>query len=96
MTKPKPIKNWLAWQYRERRLARPARSGASTGTEPIIVAGLFSTANGIGKAARGTYMALRSLGIKCQALDLSDYFQLRDLAFLHPTIETLPSSPGGR
>jgi len=46
---------------------------------PLVVAGLFRTANGIGEGARGTYAALVAAGLSPIAVDLSEQLALVDL-----------------
>jgi len=46
---------------------------------PLVVAGLFRTANGIGEGARGTYAALVAMGLSPIAVDLSEQLALVDL-----------------
>lgn len=57
--------------YAHAWLARPAPSVPASKGAPLVVAGLFSTANGIGEAARSTYRALEAAGLSPVAVDLS-------------------------
>jgi glycosyltransferase involved in cell wall biosynthesis len=52
-------------------MARPATNRSTAPDAPLVVAGLFSTANGIGEAARATYRALERAGLSPIAVDLS-------------------------
>lgn len=69
------------WQleYARYRLARPSVMRLSRRGAPLVVAGLFSTANGIGEAARATYRALESAGLSPIAVDLSAPLAPEDL-----------------
>jgi len=58
--------------YALSQLARPADRATPLGTSPLVVAGLFSTANGIGEAARSTYRSLAAAGLSPIAVDLSE------------------------
>ena len=96
MSKHRSLKNILAWKIRRQFIARPLKYGEDVGLdEPVVVAGLFSTASGLGRAARGTFDALRELGVKCQALDLSPVFGVSDLTCTYPTIKQIPHSRTG-
>jgi glycosyltransferase involved in cell wall biosynthesis len=46
---------------------------------PVVVAGLFRTANGIGEGARSTYRMLKEQGLQPIAVDLSEFFHLVDM-----------------
>ena len=63
------------WQllYAKHMLARPRTQLSFETTAPLVVAGLFSTANGIGEAARATYRSLQEAGLNPIAVDLSEY-----------------------
>lgn len=52
-------------------IGNPLKTRPSVPNTPLVVAGLFSTANGIGEAARITYRALNSAGLSPIAVDLS-------------------------
>ncbi|MHA7857260.1 MAG: glycosyltransferase family 4 protein [Henriciella sp.] len=69
------------WQsaYARSMIARPAQYRPSNPEAPLVVAGLFSTANGIGEAARTTYRALQAAGLNPIAVDLSEPFAPVDL-----------------
>lgn len=73
-------KNDLAWIVRRRFLPKPARKNQlhHVAAGPVVVAGLFSTSNGIGKSARLHYEALRQTGNNPRAIDLSSFFGVND------------------
>ena len=74
-----PLKNDLAWVIRRRFLPKPARICSSDHFDgEVVVAGLFSTANGIGRSARLHFAALKSEGVNPQAIDLSSLFGVAD------------------
>lgn len=50
------------------------------GAGPVVVAGMFQTANGIGRAAAGAYEALSREGFQPIAVDLSDMFNQVDVS----------------
>ena len=58
--------------YARQLLARPAKLAVKNHKTPLVVAGLFSTANGIGEAARSTYRSLEAAGLDPIAVDLSE------------------------
>ena len=64
------------WQsaYARSMIARPAAHRPADPNAPLVVAGLFSTANGIGEAARTTYRALKAAGLNPIAVALSEPF----------------------
>ncbi|MCH9752020.1 MAG: glycosyltransferase family 4 protein [Alphaproteobacteria bacterium] len=70
-------------------MSRPRNSNA-----PVVVAGLFNTANGIGEAARATYRALDTAGLKPIAVDLSQQLALVDLES-DIVCEAMPSDEQG-
>lgn len=68
-------------------VARPQTKRSYNKDLPLVVAGLFRTANGIGEGARGTYEALVKMGLSPIAVDLSEELALVDLETnipLHP------------
>lgn len=69
------------WQsaYARSMIARPATHRPNSPDAPLVIAGLFSTANGIGEAARTTYRALKAAGLNPIAVDLSEPFAPVDL-----------------
>lgn len=60
-------------------IAKPATSRPTDTNAPLVVAGLFNTANGIGEAARATYRALEAAGLPPIAVDLSEPFAPVDM-----------------
>lgn len=56
------------------RLIAPRPSRAPRGGMPVAIAGLFSTASGIGEGARLAYAALNGAGLAPSAFDLSPAF----------------------
>lgn len=69
------------WQsaYARSMIARPAESRPTDPRAPLVVAGLFNTASGIGEGARTTYRALQAAGLDPIAVDLSAPFAPVDL-----------------
>ena len=60
-------------------LPRPkARSAEIDPGEPLVIAGMFGTANGIGRAARACLDAFRAEGLDPYAIDLSGLFNQSD------------------
>lgn len=61
------------WQgaYARQMIAKPAKCRPTDAAAPLVIAGLFSTANGIGEGARATYRALKAAGLSPIAVDLS-------------------------
>lgn len=78
-------KFWLLageqWQeaYARQMIARPASFRPISADAPLVVAGLFRTASGIGEGARSTYRALQAAGLSPIAVDLSEPFAPTDL-----------------
>ncbi len=46
---------------------------------PIVIAGLFRSANGLGEAARATYWSLRAAGLAPIAVDVTDAITIADI-----------------
>ena len=71
-------------------------SGAITFREnsPLVVAGTFQTGNGIGRAARSCYEALRIEGLSPIAVDLSTLFNQADTESVVP-LSAMPRSRSG-
>ncbi|MEM6410599.1 MAG: glycosyltransferase family 4 protein [Pseudomonadota bacterium] len=80
--------------YSLQRVARPAAAVPARADAPIVVAGFFSTASGVGEGARSTWRALKAVGLSPLAVDLSERFAQvdhRSSIPLHP----MPSDPDG-
>ena len=76
-------------------LPRPARGvRKKTGDGPIVVAGMFRTANGLGEAAKLTALGLRDLGYDPILVDLSAIFRQVDQEPFD-TLGSLPKSSRG-
>jgi glycosyltransferase involved in cell wall biosynthesis len=61
-------------------LPRPWKAGGSVAPDaPLIIAGMFRTGNGLGRAARACYEALKAEGLHPLAVDLSTMFNQADL-----------------
>lgn len=69
------------WQsaYARHMIAKPAQVRPLDPMAPLVVAGLFSTASGIGEAARATYRSLQAAGLSPIAVDLSEPFAPVDM-----------------
>ena len=69
------------WQsaYARQMIARPAPVRPAASSAPLVIAGLFNSANGIGEGARRTYSALQAAGLNPIAVDLSTPFAPVDL-----------------
>ena len=69
------------WQsaYARQMIARPASLRPLDPSAPLVVAGLFNTANGIGEGARTTYRALKAAGLNPIAVDLTELFAPMDI-----------------
>ena len=84
-----------ARQVRNLILPRPA-TGLDLPVDqgPLVVAGMFKTANGMGQSARSCVQALRENGFDPTLVDLSDLFNQADS---HPELELqkMPSSSSG-
>ena len=87
------LKSILA-RYRDAILPRPVHSSTIKTGGPIVVAGMFRTQNGIGRAAQGCYEALKDAGLAPVAVDLSVLFNQSESEPLG-TLEEMPSSQNG-
>jgi glycosyltransferase involved in cell wall biosynthesis len=74
------------------RLLAPRAAPAPAGGLPVAIAGMFSTASGIGEGARLAYAALDAAGLAPAAFDLSTAFGQAELA-ADPSLR--PLGPGG-
>ena len=76
-------------------LPRPnAQRNADRVDEPIVVAGMFRTGNGLGRAAKSCFEALKAQGANPIAVDLSGLFAQVDLATSVP-LQLLPRTQRG-
>jgi glycosyltransferase involved in cell wall biosynthesis len=73
------IKDRLLWKFRNLIRQQPGEAALGAAAEPIIVAGLFSVASGIGQSARMCADALEVGGFEVTRLDLSAGFGQGDL-----------------
>lgn len=86
------IANPVVWNaYARATLARPA---STRQWGPVVVAGLFSTASGLGEAARSTWRALDSAGCDPIAVDLTPFLAPSDLKTDIP-LDDMPTTPTG-
>ena len=76
-------------------IARPdcQAAGISPG-EPVVVAGMFRTASGLGTWARSTYHALKAAGYSVTAVDLSESLAMADFDCGIP-LESFPAARKG-
>ena len=73
-------------------LPHPSRVGGPLApAEPLIVAGMFRTGSGLGRAARACYEALHTAGLDPQAVDFSEILNQADLP---PSVPLRPLDPG--
>lgn len=75
-------------------LARPLLSRPASSDLPLVVAGWFRTANGIGEGARSTFRTLQAEGLNPVAVDLSDAFDLVDMECPFP-LSKMPKAKNG-
>ena len=78
-------------------IARPARTEHArrrAAQGPLVVAGLFGTASGIGQSARACADGLEQQGYQVTRLDLSPHFNQRDLD-ISGLAQTLPKATSG-
>jgi len=94
-TLPPSVRSSFWDWYLKASLARPNRipSGISPG-EPVVVAGMFRTASGLGAWSRSTYRALKAAGYKVTAVDLSDLLSTLDFECDIP-LEPFPTGKTG-
>lgn len=71
-------------------IARPSKTVPSANHAPLVVAGTFRTANGIGQAARQTFYALEAAGLSPIAVDLSKQLASVDLEVPFP-LQAMPA-----
>lgn len=76
-------------------MAQPDRDAHKVGPEhPLIVAGFFQTASGLGESARNCVTALKECGLSPETIDLSAAFGQADLSY--PTsLQKLPRTRSG-
>ncbi len=80
--KPVPIRARISASARNLMLTRPARTASALAAArkgPLVIAGLFRTASGIGESARSCADALAASGHKPLCVDLSGAFNQTDL-----------------
>ena len=87
-----PQQTRLRLFFRLTRLIAPLPDRTVSGGLPLAIAGLFSTASGIGEGARLAYAALDEAGYAPAAFDLSSAFGQSEFADL---AARRPLSPGG-
>ena len=87
-----PLHTRLQLFFSLTRLIAPLPDRTARGGFPLAIAGLFSTASGLGEGARLAYTALDGAGYAPAAFDLSDAFGQAE--FSTPT-QRRPLSPGG-
>lgn len=63
-------------------------------TAPVVIAGMFRTANGIGKAAQGCYEALQAEGLAPLAVDTSGLLNQARCETSLPLTQLDPTKPG--
>ena len=82
--------------YHEATLPRPraVSSGGGSFEEPLVVAGMFRTSNGIGRAAMACHSALSRQGHRPIAVDLAEMFNQVEHAAAE-AIEPMPQSRSG-
>ena len=74
-------------------LARSVRAGQAV-SGPVVVAGMFRTASGLGNSAWSCLLGLRDSGIDAVGVDLSEAFNQVDLA-PDPRLVPMPLQPTG-
>lgn len=65
--------------YNRQIIARPSNTLPASQTAPIVVAGVFNSAHGIGEGARATFRALKAAGVNPIPVDVSEPFVPLDL-----------------
>lgn len=93
----RPIIDSLLWRWRAARFAAPARNVvelAAAKSGPIVVAGMFRTASGVGQSARSCADALEDAGLNPIRVDLSAPFNQVDLP-ADDRLQQMPQSRAG-
>ena len=88
-----PLQTRLDLFFTLTRLIAPAPERAARGGFPLGIAGLFSTASGVGEGARLAYSALDAAGLAPAAFDLSAAFGQTE--FASPTYRRALAPGGG-
>lgn len=89
------LKQAASRQARNLLLPRPSARGSARATsDPIVVAGMFKTANGLGQSAKSCVQALRENGHDPIIVDLSDLFNQTD-ATSDIALDKMPSNGSG-
>lgn len=91
---PLPIRQ-AVWRGLELAVVPAARKLPRPASGPIVVAGMLTTANGIGESARTAYQALKASGLEPLAYDTSPILGQGDFAWNEPLIPRLPDTPDG-
>lgn len=91
---PLPVRR-AVWRTVEMTVVPSARSVPRPTTGPLVIAGMFTTANGIGESARNAFAALRKTGLEPLALDTSPMLGQGDFEWDGPLIDALPDSREG-
>tara|TARA_R110002051_G_scaffold229716_1_gene291642 strand:+ start:365 stop:1597 length:1233 start_codon:yes stop_codon:yes gene_type:complete len=92
---PVSLRNRFWVWFQNVSVARPdlQATGISPG-EPVVVAGMFRTASGLGTWARSTYHALKAAGYAVTAVDLSESLAMADFDCGIP-LEPFPAAQKG-
>jgi len=92
---PVSLRNRFWIWFQSVSIARPdlQAAGISPGA-PVVVAGMFRTASGLGTWARSTYHALKAAGYDVTAVDLSESLAMADFDCGIP-LESFPATRNG-
>lgn len=91
---PQPVRH-AVWRAVELSIVPEARRAGRPADGPIVIAGMFTTGNGIGASARNAFEALRASGLEPLALDTSPMLGQGDIAWDGPLISSLPDTRRG-
>lgn len=91
---PLPVRK-AVWKSVEFSLIPPAQNAPRPSNGPIVIAGMFSSANGLGQSARYAYDALKSCGVDVLAFDTAPILGQGDFEWNGELISTLPDTREG-
>lgn len=91
---PLPVRQ-AVWKSLEFSLIPPAQKRPRPTDGPVVIAGMFSSANGLGQSARYAHEALKSCGVDVQVYDTSPILGQSDIAWEGETIPSLPDTREG-
>ncbi len=91
---PLPLRR-AVWRVIETSVVPAASNSRRPANGPLVIAGMFTTASGIGESARLAFAALQACGLDPLAFDTSPILGQGDMTWDGPLIDTLPDTREG-